>query len=73
LNLAPRSTHGHALAFLLALLAPLASSAANDADERRSIVDGVIRPLMARYDIPGMAVALTVDGSPSVYNYGVSS
>jgi beta-lactamase class C len=63
----------HALACLLALVAPLTSRAGDDAEKLRKIVDGVIRPLMARHDVPGMAVALTVDGRSHVFNYGVSS
>lgn len=39
----------------------------------RSIVDAEIAPLMARYDIPGMAVCLTIDGRHHVFNYGVAS
>lgn len=70
------STHrrGPALALFLALLAPLTSSASDDVQQQlQSIVDGVIRPLMSRYDIPGMAVALTVEGRAQTFNYGVSS
>jgi beta-lactamase class C len=73
LNLSPRQLRGHALALFFALLAPLTSSAGDDAEKLRSIVDKTIRPLMSQYDIPGMAVALTVDGRPYVFNYGVSS
>jgi beta-lactamase class C len=64
---------GRALAFLLALWAPLASSSSHDPEQLRAIVDAEVRPLMSRYGIPGMAVALTVDGRPHVFNYGVAS
>jgi beta-lactamase class C len=64
---------GHALALVLALSAPLASSASDEAAKLRSIVDGAIRPLMSQHDIPGMAVALSVDGQAHGFNYGVSS
>jgi beta-lactamase class C len=73
LNRSPKQMRGRALAFLLALLAPLTSSAGDDAGKLRSIVDGAIRPLMSQYDIPGMAVALAVDGRSYVFNYGVLS
>jgi beta-lactamase class C len=73
LNLSPKHLRGRALACLLALWAPLTSSANDDAMKLRSIVDGTIRPLMSQYDIPGMAVALTVDGRSHVFNYGASS
>jgi beta-lactamase class C len=72
-SLSPKHIFGHALAFLFALLAPHASSAGDEAEKLRSIVDETIRPLMPQYDIPGMAVALTVDGRSYVFNYGVSS
>jgi beta-lactamase class C len=39
----------------------------------RGIVDAAIRPVMAEYDVPGMAVAVTVDGRAHFFNYGVAS
>jgi beta-lactamase class C len=72
MNLMPKHLRGHALAFFFALLAPLTSSA-GDAEKLRAIVDERIRPLMSRYDVPGMALALTVDGQAHVFNYGVAS
>lgn len=57
----------------LALFAslPITSWAADDAIH--SLVDAAIHPLIAEYDIPGMAVAVTVDGKPTFINYGVAS
>lgn len=37
------------------------------------VIDSVIRPLMEKDQIPGMAVAVTIDGESYVYNYGVVS
>ena len=61
--------------FILAFssFVPLASWAADDATKIRGIVDAAIRPLMAEHDVPGMAVAVTVDGQPLFLNYGVAS
>lgn len=73
MNLLPQHLRRLTLAGLLALLAPLTSSASEDAEQLRSIVDATVRPLMSRHDVPGMAVALTVDGRAHVFNYGVSS
>ncbi len=73
LNPSPRPLRRHLLAGLLAGLVPLRSRAGADPEKLRAMVDGAVRPLLARYDIPGMAVALTVDGQAHVFNYGVSS
>jgi beta-lactamase class C len=57
-------------------LLPFAGHAANattDAAEVRDAVDRAIRPLMAQHDVPGMAVAVTVDGQAMFFNYGVAS
>jgi beta-lactamase class C len=57
---------------LCALLGATAAHAVDDA-RLRAAVDQAIRPLMSRYDVPGMAVAVTMDGHASVFNYGVAS
>jgi len=39
----------------------------------KSAVDKAIRPVMAKYSIPGVAVGITVAGKPYVFSYGVAS
>ncbi len=56
-----------------ACLLPLSSWAVDDTARLRPAVDAAIRPLMAEHDVPGMAVAVIVDGKPSYFNYGVAS
>jgi beta-lactamase class C len=55
-------------------LLPANSHAAGD---RRAVVERVvaqaIRPVMARYGVPGMAVGIVTNGQNYVYDYGVAS
>lgn len=44
-----------------------------DAAAVRVAVDRAIEPLMARHGVPGMAVAVTVDGQALFFNYGLAS
>ena len=39
----------------------------------RAIVDAAVRPVIAEYDLPGLAVAVTARGRTQVYNYGLAS
>jgi beta-lactamase class C len=38
-----------------------------------STVDHAYRPLLARYDVPGIAVEVTIDGRERFFNYGLAS
>ncbi len=51
----------------------LASRAADETGAIADIVDRAVRPIMKQYDVPGIAVAVTVDGRPSFFSYGVAS
>lgn len=62
-----------AIALISACLLPLSSWAADDAAKIRAIVDTAIRPLMAENDVPGMAVAVTVNGQAFFFNYGLAA
>ncbi|MXQ14380.1 class C beta-lactamase [Microvirga makkahensis] len=45
----------------------------NSHDRLAQIVDEAIGPVMEGYNVPGMAVAVTVQGKRSYFNYGVAS
>jgi beta-lactamase class C len=49
------------------------NNAGNKQDSVRSTVDDAIRPMMAKDNIPGVAVAVAVAGRVYVFNYGVAS
>jgi len=67
-----------AVLFLLCATAALSHAAFSHADDDpqhriKSAVDMAIRPMMAKYKIPGVAVGVTVAGKPYVFCYGVAS
>jgi beta-lactamase class C len=47
------------------------SYAAGDVDQSkiRETVDNAIRPVMQTFNIPGMAIAVTINGKKYFYNY----
>nr|WP_307729947.1 class C beta-lactamase [Massilia sp. H6] len=53
-------------------LLPYGAAAADDAS-LRAVVDAAVVPLMAEHAVPGMAVAVSVDGQTWFYNYGLAS
>ncbi|OHX14040.1 class C beta-lactamase [Chromobacterium sphagni] len=63
------------LPFLIASLLSAGSHAASRGDPAfvKQAVDQTIQPLMERLAIPGMAVAVTIDGKHYLYNYGLAS
>jgi beta-lactamase class C len=61
------------LALAAISLVPMAGQAADRADAITAAVDGAFRPLLQEYDVPGIAVAVTVDGQQYFFNYGVAS
>ena len=50
---------------------PVATNAADRA-ELAAAVDRAFAPLMKEYDVPGLTVAIIIDGEPHFFNYGVS-
>lgn len=62
------------LSFSICLLAAGSHAAGAAAqDGLKDAVDSTIEPLMQKYAIPGMAIAVTVNGESRFYNYGVAS
>nr|WP_280833628.1 class C beta-lactamase [Mycolicibacterium frederiksbergense] len=48
-------------------------TAAGSPDALATTVDHAFRPLMAQYDIPGMSIAVTVNGQQRYFSFGVAS
>lgn len=61
-----------AIAMACLCLAPAASQAADTASIG-PLVERAVRPLMAQHEVPGMAVAVTVDGKTMFFSYGLAS
>src|SRR5690606_12190056 len=68
-----RASWPSVLAVVLSCLSPAASQAADDGRKISAAVDRAVRPLMKEYNVPGMAVAVTVDGQRYFFNYGIAS
>lgn len=50
-----------------------ATACTRSSDALATAVNRAFQPLMAEYDVPGMAVAVTVDGEQHYFGYGVAS
>ena len=61
------------LALAASCLLSTAGRASGDSGKITTAVDGAFRPLLAKYGVPGIAVAVTVDGREYFFNYGVAS
>jgi beta-lactamase class C len=62
-----------ALALITFSLLPTANRAAESPSKITAAVDHAFRPLLEEYDVPGIAVAVTVDGRQYFFSYGVAS
>nr|WP_315261515.1 class C beta-lactamase [uncultured Duganella sp.] len=58
------------MAFAIAACCCTSITAAADL---QSVVDQAIQPIMKEHDVPGIAVAVIVNGKPSYFSYGVAS
>nr|WP_063864577.1 class C beta-lactamase PDC-26 [Pseudomonas aeruginosa]AEM44537.1 beta-lactamase PDC-26 [Pseudomonas aeruginosa] len=43
------------------------------ADRLKALVDAAVQPVMKAYDIPGLAVAISLKGEPHYFSYGLAS
>lgn len=61
--------------FVMVALSCMSVAASHAADDSKvaAAVDRAFRPLLQKYDVPGMAVAVTVDRKQNFFTYGVVS
>jgi len=66
---------GFRLGCLIAAIAASTTNgcAANDRPSLKSAVDAAVQPVIAKYNVAGMAVGVTIAGKRYVFNYGVAS
>ncbi len=64
-----------AIAVLVAMFAAtgLTHGAGDSQDKIKSAVDAAVEPVIEKYNVPGMAVGITVAGKAAVFSYGVAS
>lgn len=62
-----------AFALMCAGASSVVSAAMDDAATLRATVDAAAHQVMAEHDVPGMAVAVTVNGRAYYFNYGLAS
>jgi beta-lactamase class C len=62
-----------ALVIISFCLLPTAIRAADGPSKITAAVDRAFRPLLEEYDVPGIAVAVTLDGHQYFFSYGVAS
>jgi beta-lactamase class C len=67
------TTRPESTALFTLFLACATSAHAADVTSIRAAVDRAVQPLMAQYGVPGLAVAVTVDGQAMFFNYGVAA
>ncbi|GIZ50366.1 class C beta-lactamase [Noviherbaspirillum aridicola] len=60
-------------ALVFACVAIAAQAASPGPEAADAVVDGVMRPLMREHGIPGMSVAITINGRDRIYHYGIAS
>ncbi len=58
---------------IAALCFSTAGYATKSTDQLQEVIDSTIRPMMQEYAIPGVAVAVTINGKRYFYNYGLES
>ncbi|MEP6829346.1 MAG: serine hydrolase, partial [Rhizomicrobium sp.] len=61
------------MATLLAACVSTAGHAADDKARIKAVIDAAVRPMMEKYNIPGMAVGVTANGKSYTFDYGVVS
>lgn len=68
-----RAVRTFVLAIISFCLLPSVIHAADSPGKITAVVDGAFRPLLKQFDVPGIAVAVAVDGQRYFFSYGVTS
>jgi beta-lactamase class C len=63
----------HGTVLFATFLASVPATAAPDLAKMREVVDAAIQPILVEHKVPGLVVAVTIDGQAFFFSYGVAS
>lgn len=68
-----RATSAVTATLFILCVSTVVSHAVDHQANVKTVVDAAVQPIMEKYNIPGMAIGITIGGKPYMFDYGVAS